>query len=981
MKRFVVFCLILIVTVSLGVTAYYFMRDIEELVINAEPYIYVNKGDLVEIDVELKHAKIGNEVVLTSLTESVLEWNPVLNGFEAKEGGAGVIKISTKNGKIPAVHIQVSVGNGMKEAPFFIDSEEDLAKIGNDDLFVASANYVLKQDISLSGAFTPLTTSGFTGSLNGDGYTISGLNVTTAEGVNNAGLFAKIGATGVITNLTLKDVTINGEFENAGAIAGINQGTIHRCEVLDGTVASTLSGSSVGGVAGVCEYSNSNVGRIDRTYSNVSVSGSLNVGGLVGHNNGAILINSYVSLADSNKISTLANGSNVGGLVGLNSNKDSQVSTIKNCYVKGTIEDPTAKDLDAETIKLASLIGFNDEIGAESYNNIMGVYTENSILAVANHESALPTAANESKKINFRGLYSEFPKNDANEIDPALLKSFVSIQSDSESTVETWDFVNVWEIDSNLNAGYPVLNKLGADVPDNIALIKNPSVIRTAQDLFDMATDVNNGTGEKYYRLEDNIDLVGGEFIPIGTNAKPFDGYFDGNGYTISNLKVSASTIEAMGETNNKLAGLFGKITSNATVKNFTLKNVSIDAGATYAGSVVAYSEGTIDKVTITQDTLNKTTNTISASYAVGGVAGVSFGLVDNCKVVNQTINLNSSSVRFAGGIVGINGQENSSSKAIIKNSSVVTSFVYDSEQKEAFPDGFAFGKGSRDFIDALTKAVFYVGGIAGANYYEISSNYVYNSEVEIDEYSTLGVAAGVAGLSKSVLHLGQNLPEVSYNKVVGGEVRGFAAAGLVSYLYGIAQYNHIEMDRIYGLMAAGLTNDIKVNGRLNNCFVKAKLVNFTSGDYANGSAGITNYVRYQSSSILIGSANEFYGEFKTIFSACSFESTNYMNRYDSNASYRQESNFITTSRVDGYGNNLIWVETGFAGRDETNWFSDSRQNDIYGISEEEAKFMIEADKTIALFTKNGFDVEHWSFEIMNYPTILNLPVIAEIEE
>ena len=178
MKKFIVFCLILIVTVSLGVTVFYFMRDNEELVVNAEPFIYVNKGDLVEIDAKLNHAKVGNEVVMTSLTETVLEWNPALNGFEALEGGAGIIEIKTKNSKIPAIHIQVSVGNGMKEAPFFIDSEEDLLRIGTDGVFELNHNYVLQQDISLASNFTPLakcSETGFTGTLNGNGYAIRNL--------------------------------------------------------------------------------------------------------------------------------------------------------------------------------------------------------------------------------------------------------------------------------------------------------------------------------------------------------------------------------------------------------------------------------------------------------------------------------------------------------------------------------------------------------------------------------------------------------------------------------------------------------------------------------------------------------------------------------------------------------------------------------------------------------------------------------------
>ena len=216
MKKFVVFVLILVVTVSLGITTFYFVRDNEELVVNTENFVYLNMGDSLEIDAEIKHSKIGNEIVFNLLTEGVLEWNPALNLFTAEKGGATVIQVKTKNNKIAPVYIEVHVGNGMKEAPFYIDSEEDLLKIGvesDDNLFTKSDNYILMQDITLSGPINPiLNGSEFTGSFNGNGHVISSLSINSNEEVKNAGLFSKLGSTGVITDLTLSDVNINGNF-------------------------------------------------------------------------------------------------------------------------------------------------------------------------------------------------------------------------------------------------------------------------------------------------------------------------------------------------------------------------------------------------------------------------------------------------------------------------------------------------------------------------------------------------------------------------------------------------------------------------------------------------------------------------------------------------------------------------------------------------------------------------------------------------
>ena len=158
MKRFIVFVLILVVTASLGVTTYYFLRDNEELVVNTESFVYLNKGETIAIDAELKNAKIGNGLIIESLNKEIIDENPALQAFEAKDAGAAIIEIRVKSGKLNPVYIEVSVGDGSSLAPFYIDSEEDLLNIGADSSFPANKHYILMQDISLTKAITPLCT-------------------------------------------------------------------------------------------------------------------------------------------------------------------------------------------------------------------------------------------------------------------------------------------------------------------------------------------------------------------------------------------------------------------------------------------------------------------------------------------------------------------------------------------------------------------------------------------------------------------------------------------------------------------------------------------------------------------------------------------------------------------------------------------------------------------------------------------------------
>lgn len=107
---------------------------------------------------------------------------------------------------------------------------------------------------------------------------------------------------------------------------------------------------------------------------------------------------------------------------------------------------------------------------------------------------------------------------------------------------------------------------------------KSYTYIMTADDLKQLAIDVNQG---KNYRgitlaLGADIDLNNEEWTPIGkiiygSDGKNqnigFEGIFDGQGYTISNLKLD--------DQDRDNVGLFG-LTLNGEVKNLTIENASV---------------------------------------------------------------------------------------------------------------------------------------------------------------------------------------------------------------------------------------------------------------------------------------------------------------------------------------------------------------------------------------------------------------------
>ena len=152
----------------------------------------------------------------------------------------------------------------------------------------ASASYKLGSEISASG--TDAITTEFTGTFDGDGYTISSLGHALFNSVNG----------GVVKNVILDNISISGNSNgNAGAICNEATGDarIYNCGVLatnsttntdeDGYTSltmcsSTVSGSNyVGGIVGLLDGS----ARVINCFSYANVSGGSYVGGIVGYNN------------------------------------------------------------------------------------------------------------------------------------------------------------------------------------------------------------------------------------------------------------------------------------------------------------------------------------------------------------------------------------------------------------------------------------------------------------------------------------------------------------------------------------------------------------------------------------------------------------------------------------------------------------------------------------------------------------------------
>ncbi len=170
---------------------------------------------------------------------------------------------------------------------------------------------------------------------------------------------------------------------------------------------------------------------------------------------------------------------------------------------------------------------------------------------------------------------------------------------------------------------------------------ENPYLIYTGAQLAYLAQQTNNGTTFEgcYFKLMNNIDLGNVEWTPIGigTNGDYFNssttytfrGTFDGNGYVISNMKIT--------NTHNGNIGLFG-IINGGSVYNLGVANVDINVTFNQSeyeliGALagIAYGQGSVENCFTTGSISGR--NEYNNSWDMyGGLIGAAYQTaIKNC--------------------------------------------------------------------------------------------------------------------------------------------------------------------------------------------------------------------------------------------------------------------------------------------------------------------------------------------------------------
>lgn len=485
----------------------------------------------------------------------------------------------------------------------YIYTAEELANIS------PVGEYVLANDIDLNGEkWTPIDFEDdvdFSGVLDGNGFSIKNavIEYDKCAGiiVTNSGTIKNLGVENINAVLT---TTGNLDYPCIGAVVAHNYGVIKNCFSTGKikVVSNSRTFDRIGGLVGVSHSS------VINCYSSVDIDAYANssnrVGGLIGDANG-IIGNSY---STGNLIVKVNENTYVGGLVGCSS------AHIVNCYATGSID----VTLDASELVPYAKAFAGGIAGEAEYGSIINCFSTSTNKSNARTDGIIGEI-NYSVSASVKNSYYATEETDNEE------STFENLHN------KEWMLENLWKVEEEV-----WIWEEGKVPSLNFDYIKTAPTQRVTseQDLRKLQGMVLTLD----YALEQNIYLTG-ELKPILMNV----GDFDGNGYSISNLKNSGPE-----------TGLF--VFNAGEIKNLRIK--SIDIALTeenvFEGEnigVVNYNAGNIIDCSFE----GKISSVEQCDACIiGGIAGKNAGNIIGCST-NIDIDVKTNNGMLFGGIVGWN--------------------------------------------------------------------------------------------------------------------------------------------------------------------------------------------------------------------------------------------------------------------------------------------------------------------------------------
>ena len=469
-------------------------------------------------------------------------------------------------------------GTGTESDPYQISTGAELAWLAeqvNSGVKYSQGKYFkLTADIDLGDkAWTPIGKSGskntlaFHGTFDGDGHTVSGLYINAKNG--NLGLFGYTGANAVVQNLIVYGSVKSSSKATIGGICGGNNGSIRACGFY-GNVSSDKKTSTIGGIAGAA--------------------------------NGQVKNCWFYPVEDCKA-----------GIVDVNYIDD---YTVKNCVVI-TNGSTHGKDVDALNEDIPSTGKMWTWADGDVHPTLITPPKTITLKPIFPDHAGVNIKVNE-RELDANGIYDV--GEDTGTVTISLTSSdetFYYADKDGEKSYSTDENGNLTLLTNGYSGKFPITLFYGTEDDFNTLAAwneveGNKYVIEKAAQMNALARVVNSGRDSmegKTITLGQGVTLSGEAWTPIGTEANPFKGTFNGNKnttyYAISNLN----------------SDLFG------VVDDGLIQYVTIDGGT---GRLVGeLKSGTVQYCM-------STANKASGENIGGGLVGQNSGTVSSCYYYNN---------------------------------------------------------------------------------------------------------------------------------------------------------------------------------------------------------------------------------------------------------------------------------------------------------------------------------------------------------
>lgn len=590
------------------------------------------------------------------------DYNSQWNFYQSQTSGYSLGAVTITYTDTPDISIFESDGDNAYKIKSYSDLRHLANYVNNGKNGCKGLTFSQTQDITGDDSYTPIgyhvdsnDRAYFEGTYDGQGHSVIGI-IVNRTGTDDRDDYY-IGLFGYIYHAVVKDVVITNctftGYYYVGGVVGYNkQSTVHNCLV---TSSVTINAGHNGalGHGGIVGANTGNSSIIIGCSSAAVVSsngktGCTRFGGITGYVSANTTVNSCLYTG-----TTVSGSSNIGAIIGYNDGGYKHF--YNNYYTSGSQGGINGNDEDgvrrARIVTLGAHVAIADNETVYAVSGLTAIGINSAPTALRTSTGTLYSAVGQT--INFT--------NDYGTLSAGYLVVYTATNGgtffDKQLTMPDADV----SISATVNDVWGVTASPAADGSQDY-----PYTITDTDGLMLLAKCVNgsdgytadNGFSGKFFKLGNDIaytytsdwDNTSSDeinYIAVGDKNHSFNGTLDGDSNTISGIRYR----EAFP---NDYRGLFGNVGNGGTIKNLTLADSRI-SGMDYTGGIAGITNaGAIIDNCAVADNVDIHYCHTNTNYH-GGIVGENCGTIKDCTSRATLSTDNNLTVNYCGGIAGFN--------------------------------------------------------------------------------------------------------------------------------------------------------------------------------------------------------------------------------------------------------------------------------------------------------------------------------------